>query len=348
MEEASFIEEYVFKDVILPILRLNRTALVAMSSLQADPNNPFTKLLKCGYFKTYEVKYICDECFADGVRNVCIHLAHKVPVWMGERDGLARALYGEEDEDLLRENMGVMVDATNACFSRSSIERWLALPTIRFDGCPRYTFTSIDPVAGSDISEKRTSDFAVITIASPFTTLLGAEKIDVVRPEDYEGILRSHFQRLRNMYPNAKHIVDAESGTGLEAAHIQSIARSVGNVICIDSFQRKPGTFTSNAKKMDMMTMTRILLDSDDLRTHSDFITHHPNPDKMMKEIGDQFMAYERVVVVGNSVRSKNTVILTGKGANKKKKDDMCVTLQRAILLRHEFMYTSALQKYHR
>jgi hypothetical protein len=88
-------------------------------------------------------------------------------------------------------------------------------------------------------------------------------------------------------------------------------------------------------------------LDDNDVRIYKDFVTHDKNPTKLLQEFERQMYDYERTVVVGNSLRNKNTVVLSGKGSNKKKLDDLCLTFQRAVRARQRFLFDPKFQKLH-
>lgn len=351
LEEAAYIDGEVVKQVVVPVLGVNTSCLVAISTLGKAPTNVFTKMLKSKFFYTHEVTYICADCVQAGMRDVCKHRIHARPHWMGDKDGLSKAIFGDDD-DLLRENMGIMSDDGKNCFTVASVDRLFANPRCELFEPVRYIYIVVDPCAGTEVIDKSLSDFAIISICSPKTTILGIEAIQAQVPEHYENTLRSHCRRLRQLphCENAMFVVDAEAGTGMEASNIQAKVREFENVRCMNDFHNgseKVGTKTLPATKLNAMLLTRTALDMDDVRFHKDLVTHHKNPSALMQKAKNQFLQYERTVDVSKSMRSKNTVTFSGKGPNKNQPDDVCFTIQRAVLARQRFLYDPEFQDLH-
>ena len=134
-------------------------------------------------------------------------------------------------------------------------------------------------------------------------------------------------------------VVDAEAGTGLCAGNIEKIIEThFSPVVFMRSGTRVPGTRTSNESKLQMMQLTRYLLDHFMINIFDGFITTNKNKIDLFKKTKEQLTNYERLVFTGSSVRVQNSVILSGKGLKKTRKDDLSVTLQRVILTRKNFL----------
>jgi len=97
---------------------------------------------------------------------------------------------------------------------------------------------------------------------------------------------------------------------------------------------------------MDAMKITRAMLDDNDIRIMDMFATSNPNPLAMLKKMEEQFYNYERVIVQSTNIKTRNTVVLTGKGNNKKRLDDICLTLQRSIRSRRVFLESPKYRNY--
>lgn len=109
MEEAAFIEPALFNEVIVPLLGVEGTAVLAITTPEQDLDNYFTILMDlkdpetgpvcvlCGMedvlmtedqhdsdedlFKTIRLGLACEACVAAGKGAECTHMAHLAPPW---------------------------------------------------------------------------------------------------------------------------------------------------------------------------------------------------------------------------------------------------------------------------
>jgi hypothetical protein len=206
-----------------------------------------------------------------------------------------------------------------------------------------HIYISIDPVAGSDNPEKNCSDFVITSICEPNTIILGMEQLNIVSTDGYEGILIDHIKRLReNQYTvNAVIVLDVEAGTGFVAGDAEAIVtNNFLNVVVMHDFKiRKPGTRTDADAKEQMYQLTRAELQFETLNICSDFITSHKNKEAMLNDLRSQLMQYARYAAVAKNPFESTKYLYSGKGDNNRQKDDLCLTLQRAIYTRKRFKY---------
>jgi len=345
LEEAAFIDEQTVKEIITPILVMESSCLIAISTLHHAPSNVFTMMMESGLFKVHRVTYICNACLQKGIRTTCKHKLGSNPNWISEeRMYLMNQMFPQDESTAvtyLRETMGIVEEASNACFTTESIKHLFDKPFSTITEPVRFVYIAIDPVAGSDVPEGK-SDFVIMSIAgSQCIHWLGAEALDVVRTEDYEDILVEHIKRIKKIpfFETCTLVVDAEAGTGLCAGNIEKIIEThFSPVVFMRSGTRVPGTRTSNESKLQMMQLTRYLLDHFMINIFDGFITTNKNKIDLFKKTKEQLTNYERLVFTGSSVRVQNSVILSGKGLKKTRKDDLSVTLQRVILTRKNFL----------
>jgi hypothetical protein len=353
LEEAAYISLETFLEVVAPILVLEHACIIGISTMGKEPTNFFTKLLKNELFYSYKISYVCDACLAKGLQRSCKHRLDSIPHWSNESKlELIKNIVGEEENERFeRENLGVVAEESSPyCFSASKIQEFMSNPRQELTLPARFVYVCIDPCAGSDIKDERTSDFAVVTISGPGVTILGMEAIDVFEPEHYNKRLIEHLQRIRRLrYCEACiFVLDVESGTGLEVGHITKLIQdNFKDVLCLRDFHRKPGTRTHEAEKKDMYERTKIAIDSGDIRIHKDFVCTDPHPETILAKFQTQMCAYERRVVVGKGLFHQNKELYSGKGANGTKLDDLSVTLQRAIRARHVFLYSGKYNHWH-
>ena len=91
-----------------------------------------------------------------------------------------------------------------------------------------------------------------------------------------------------------------------------------------------------------MMVLTRKLLDAEEIRFSSTFVTHFKgnNIPKIKKLLETQLNNYERHISVSKGLHSANQIIVSGKGENKKDRDDLAVALQKAIYSKSKYVYS--------
>ena len=341
VEEASSIQDDVFFEIVLPLLALDDVCLVCLSTLGSDPCGWFNKLITSNIVESFVVKYVCEACEAKGEILPCIHNIDSLPEHTDSgRMQLMSDLSGEErKETFLREVIGVVNDTnTDRVFSASKIREVVAAPAYEFNAAVREIFVTVDPCAGSEISEKNTSDFAIVAIASPYTVIMGIDALNIVHPDEYRENLFKFLTKLRQheLTKDSVIVLDVEMNTGMTAPDVYAFVTGKFNrVVVINDKTRKEGTLTTEKMKHEMMELTRLLLVKNDVRFWSEFVTNDPNPAAVRAKWATQMTNYRRVFVPGRSVTSKNTYVLSGKGPDKKAMDDLAMTFQRAVRLRY-------------
>jgi hypothetical protein len=236
LEEAAYINAEFIKLVILPVLAMKKSCLFGISTL-CEKETVFAKMLDLEEFDSHRVCNICEDCLALGISVECEHKKHSKVSWISGDNSIRNKLF-PGDSDLAREMEGVPTESNRRCFSKHTIERMMARPRVEITEIVRHVYVIIDPVAGSDGINSESSDFVILSICSPNTTLVGLDALSVRRHEDYEDILYSHLCKIRQLpyFESATLVLDVECGTGLEASHAQSIIRRLSDVQCIDEF----------------------------------------------------------------------------------------------------------------
>lgn len=85
-EEAALMTPEFFLAVVAPILRMERTAMLAISTPQGEDNyyDTYSRLVVGGkpFFNTFVIESVCDKCKKKGVEEHCPHLRHMLPPWL--------------------------------------------------------------------------------------------------------------------------------------------------------------------------------------------------------------------------------------------------------------------------
>jgi hypothetical protein len=155
LEEAAFIDESVFNEVVIPLLEVSNTALVGISTPQ-DKNNYYSSLVHLEddhgnrVFHVFEAKNACDKCIAElKDPSKCPHVALDRPAWKSkEKQRIVQALYKNNQTLLLRESMGIITDDSSGLFDKQAIQALLQAPRVAPATGSNCVFLAIDPNGG--------------------------------------------------------------------------------------------------------------------------------------------------------------------------------------------------------
>jgi hypothetical protein len=330
LEEAAYIDRKTVS-LLLPLMSEWKTRFIALSTNGELPSNVFNKIIKSPFVDAHIVSYVCGDCVELGVRDTCKHKADSVPTYATDTSDFVKSILGDENEDYARENLGIEILDQFKCFTKKSVDKLFTKQKAPLVEKVDFVFVTIDPCAGSGADDVP-SDFAIITTCLP-AMILGGEKL-IVRntTSEYKSILIEHLEwiRAKPECRTAILIVDCESGTGQSAGDIEEFLREkFRSLYFFNDFDgKKAGTWTSNGAKVQAMELFRVELELNTLRFYDQFVTHHTKIQTMMSEWQDQIVSFEKHIRVSEK-KSINSLILSGKRAGKR--DDMCLTLMRAI-----------------
>lgn len=325
----------------MPIVLIAGTTLVGISTLGKLPSNAFNRMLNSGVYESKKIEYICEACKTAGIKDICKHRLHEVPVWIDSKNDALSKIFGDDDEDVLLETKGIFSEDSRCCFPQPLVDRMMTNPPCTLLEPQRVVVMSIDLCAGTDVADKSTSDFNITSICGPQCVIIRVDSFESISYVTWEPALHAHFKYIRShmMLQTATIVVDIEANGSAEWAHVVKSIRQIDDrvVIMDHDYTRKEATKTDDAMKLDAMQITRAMLDANDIRFIDNFTTWTNNPQTIKLEIQSQFLKYERLIIPNEKVQTRNRIILSGKGTGKKQKDDMCLTLQRCIRSRRVF-----------
>ena len=338
MEEATNIPEPTIKDIIIPTLTLDTSALVALSTLHRDEDNFFNRLVKDANFPSYSISYVCPGCRDKGELDVCVHSRDRVPHWSNEdRVKDIKLLLGEgEDERYARENLGFSQQSDHHCFAETKVNEFFAKPFFRIREHINHIFVTIDPCAGTENVKRADSEYAIVSLCGAQDIIIGLDSFDAPEHTVIERMIYNHLYKLRQIpfCENATFVIDMESGTGQEASRVIAFITSHAEfrpVIALSEFVRKYGTKTGNAMKRECMITTRDSLYRGNMYIAKDLVTNDPlGVNHILSKFKKQFLKYSRIVRPGKSIHHMNQETFTGK-VSFTDKDDIIFTVQRAI-----------------
>ena len=120
LEEAAFMSIHMFHTVIVPLLELETTALICISTPMGTDNfysQMFQMKDAAGkkLFNSIELSLVCDECKAGPNPADCTHMKHLLPRWKsGAKNDMVRQIYGDNTTDMLRESLGMTTEASSS------------------------------------------------------------------------------------------------------------------------------------------------------------------------------------------------------------------------------------------
>lgn len=154
MEELTQVNVEVWEEVVVPLLGVNGTSIVAITT-PLGQDNYYTDLLQKIDPETEQMQWnliqftlVCEKCREQGISEKCSHNKSLMPQWKsGTRQKLVRSLL--DDGKFLTEAMGEFGSHKHACFDPMDVDKCFLNP-VQVLPKPRSPFTiymSVDPTA---------------------------------------------------------------------------------------------------------------------------------------------------------------------------------------------------------
>jgi hypothetical protein len=179
LEEAAYIDKAMFFDVVAPLMLVEKTAVMAISS-PSDEFNYYSGLLELrrpdGTFLFEQVRLglACAACMDNGDAGSCPHMRHIIPSWLSQsRNDLAKVLYGEDKAAYAREVQGRIASSYTYCFEKQSIRAFtLRAPYVFVDPARvRTIYTGVDPHGGGEASQFAMASFCYQNGVKPVSSM---------------------------------------------------------------------------------------------------------------------------------------------------------------------------------
>lgn len=367
----------VIKSVIAPVFSREGTILIALSSPEDKEENGFTMALQKNphLFKMLHKTYVCEDCYKAGKRTVCEHRWLDLPAWCTPESLTVSKAIIDDDDDFARENLGLIVENGRNVFNKgkltkmddcviveSEVTNGLTLDEdclidifgrshVSLNHNVNLVFVTIDPAAGTMISEKPTSEFCIISMAAP-NTFLAIDSFPVRTHHDWDERLFEHIDKLRQQerLRSAKFVVAVEANNDHSASIIyEKLMTKFPNIIIPYSSNvksGKAGTFTTSKSKVNMIELTQSVVVSKNMWFVDPLLSTDPKgPDRVKQMIKEQFIRFSREVHLSKDTLGRATVMYTGQ-LRRGELDDCVVTTMRNVLLQLEFFQNKAYEKY--
>lgn len=337
MEEASRIDEQVFKEVILPLTAVQDTVLIGIST-PLDENNFYSMLLDMKkpsgdlLFNQLTISLLCDACLAAGLMS-CPH-RNALPAWKsGERQEVIASLMAGDKAMFMRENLGIITKTDNSAFERASIDRlWARKFSLASAAAPQFVYVCIDPCGGG---------VSAMALAACFFTpsnhlvIAGADAQVVQSDAEQERFIHGFLDKLRECPPLQRShlvvIVERNYGGAPLSSRIARICSPYPPCSAM-SQDRSPnthrvGVVTTNEVKERMRITLSTMMRSDTVHLATPFIGRRQ---EARDEVITQLRGYSFVIKETSDPHRPPKVILSGKGAGKQ--DDLAIACQMCSL----------------
>lgn len=343
-EEAAAMPIQVFYEVVVPLLEMETTACICISTIIGG-DNFYTKLLNMvddlgnPFFVSYLFTLMCDACrLADKEPSECTHLLKELPRWQsGNKHKRIRAMMNQmgQQELLNQETMGITSGSCNAAFRQDSIHFLfddIKNPRVIPKALTRHVFISIDPNGGGD------SRFAIVSVCYEGNNMiiLGAEAVAARTPQEYELVLVKHIEKIREHLKHVIIVLLPESNLGFEAAHIYRCIHhyKLLHTVCLKDNHGNAGLKTTNEVKEAMchrlneaLNNHAITISAMFVNIQSQFIKRdYMNSERILDELKTELLEYEKIIDSDKlNPFKKRKMTFSGKNNGN---DDLAVCLQ--------------------
>jgi hypothetical protein len=335
MEEAAFMALDVFFEVIVPLLEMETTALIAIST-PLDGMNFYSEMfeLKGGdgqpLFNQLRIGLSCGKCQAAGKAADCTHMKDIIPPWKSAaKFDMVKAIYGDRKDLLAKESMGQITSDQCSVFPEKLINRMMERPEYRLRNAAKYVFLGVDPNGGG------ASEMAIVTMTMEMNNIVitGMESHPAKSHDMIEMLLVQHIRALRG-HPDLKDawiIFFPENNLGQEASHMAHMVKDERKVYTYYE-KGKAGVCTTHERKEKYTVNVLQYFNQEAVHFINDTICANPYKDanerltKVKKEFRKQLLQFQKMVLQPAQAYQMAKIIYTGKikeGMN----DDIAMTL---------------------
>jgi hypothetical protein len=150
LEEAAFIKEELFFKIVSPLIGMNKTAILAISTPD-DEFNYYSELANLGLFREIYLGKPCDACAESG--TPCPHGRKKLPPWksLQRMDKLDKIIKDKALKD--RELHGIINTNKQFLFKKVWIRQFISREVYSFQYNCQVIHCAIDPAGGGEGSD---------------------------------------------------------------------------------------------------------------------------------------------------------------------------------------------------
>lgn len=250
LEEAAFMDLKMFNEVIVPLLELETTALICISTPQ-DSTNFYSLMFEmkdpsgAHLFNQQKIEMVCEDCKRGPHPENCTHMKHLLPRWKsGAKQDMVKQIYGDNATDMLRESMGMTTNDSCSVFAERWVQAFKAREPYVLKNRPKYIFIGCDPNGGG---ESEMCVFSVTMEAGQFI-IVGIESHHTKGYGDIRSLLVTHVTQLRRIWTSSHFIFIPESNLGHEASHMHHMLSTQPRLNSLME-RGEPGVITTHRRK---------------------------------------------------------------------------------------------------
>jgi hypothetical protein len=159
LEEAAHLKPQLFHNVIVPLLTVEHTAMLAITS-PGDEQNYISVIqdLKNAdggdLFYNIQIGMMCEKC-KNEEKEKCVHQLKRLPNWKSEgRHDLVRAVYGQQNQEAMkREAEGMVVSNRVYLFGKKDMNAFEKRELYNFEYDVQIIDVAMDPSGGGAQSD---------------------------------------------------------------------------------------------------------------------------------------------------------------------------------------------------
>ena len=345
LEEAAYLDLSVFYEIVVPLLEMETTALIAIST-PSDSLNFYSEMFELKdaqgdpFFRTINVSLVCDACKAAGKGASCTHNQDLIPPWKStQKLDMVRALYADQQDLMQRESMGTITDDAKSCFKSDDVISVMK-STVPLPCDPDYVFIGVDPNGGGS------SMMAIVSVVlyEECAYVVGIDTAPTDRHEHIEQLLLQHIRSLRGnrQLREAHFIFLPENNLGQEAEHMRHMVRSEHLLFTVRE-KKKAGVCTTHDRKEMMVASLLDYFNGKRLHITSGCVCANPKMDANTRlaqtkdTMKKQLIQFRKMVIPGSQPYKNSKYVFTGK-AKSGMQDDLVMTLMIAIWWGQQFL----------
>lgn len=338
VDEFLFINPALFTRVITPLLVVQHTALLCLSTVNKKNQDEFDAFTAddAGLFKRFNYSFVCDKCRAQGLTTECEHIRVRIPPWHSERrHDMVTKMLARHRDDAARETLNAAVGRGSGCFGRALVDEWWALPRVPpTDAVPKWVLVAVDPANGAHSRDAtQSSEFAVVATwfdeVRHRIVLCGVDSYPVAEPEDWVDRLKDFLKQIRaqDRFKHIPLVCVPENMTGTEAGFVRRVfTDNFTDVLVVKEKEFRTGLPSNAQIKHDMVVLTKLRMEQRLLRVSPDAaIACTGDRAKTMDKLKQQLLNYAELRRPGKEPGDPVRVSYTGKGTGP---DDLATMLQ--------------------
>ncbi len=343
LEEAAYLDLAVFYEIVVPLLEMDSTALIAIST-PSDSLNFYSEMFELKdaqgdpFFRTINVNLVCDACRAAGKGSECTHNQDLIPPWKSSAKlDMVRALYADQKDLMQRESMGAITDDAKSLFKSDQVVALLRTE-VDVPCTPDFVFVGVDPNGGGS------SQMAIVSVVlhEDHAYIVGVDTAPTDRHEQIEQLLLQHLRTLRGRFREAHFILFLENNLGQEAEHMRHMVRNERRVFVVHE-KRRAGVCTTNKRKEMMVAALLRYFNEQKLHLASRCVCANPMADANTRfaqtktAFQKQLIQFRKMVLPGAQPYKPSTFVFTGK-AKSGMQDDIVMTVMIATWWGQQFV----------